>query len=77
MMATDLESSRVTVVCTTDDPTDSLEQHRKIRAAGKLKTRVYPAWRADKALVVEPADRFNAWVDKLGRSRHFPGLSSF
>src|SRR5258706_16412863 len=35
-----LESNRVAVVCTTDEPNDSLEHHRKILAAGKLKTRV-------------------------------------
>ena len=53
-----LESNRVAVVCTTDDPTDSLEHHRKIRDDGRLKTRVYPAWRPDKALAVDqPAAR--------------------
>ena len=61
-----LESNRVAVVCTTDDPTDSLEHHRKIRADGKLKTRVYPAWRPDKALAVDQPAAWNAWVDKLG-----------
>jgi glucuronate isomerase len=61
-----LESSRVAVVCTTDDPTDSLEHHRKIQAVGKLKTRVYPAWRPDKALAVDQPAAWNAWVDKLG-----------
>ena len=30
-----LESNRVAVVCTTDDPTDSLEQHRRIRKSGR------------------------------------------
>ncbi len=61
-----LEKNRVAVVCTTDDPTDSLEHHRKIRADGKLKTKVYPAWRPDKALAVDQPAAWNAWVDKLG-----------
>ena len=61
-----LESNRVAVVCTTDDPNDSLEHHRKIRAAGKLKTRVYPAWRPDKALAIDQPVSWNSWVDKLG-----------
>jgi glucuronate isomerase len=61
-----LETNRVAVVCTTDDPTDSLEHHRKIRADGKLKTRVYPAWRPDRALAVDQAAAWNTWVDKLG-----------
>ena len=69
-----LESNRVAVVCTTDDPTDSLEHHRKIRADGKLKTRVYPAWRPDKALAVDQPAAWNAWVDKLGECRD---LTSF
>jgi glucuronate isomerase len=63
-----LEKNRVAVVCTTDDPTDSLEHHRKIRADGKLKTKVYPAWRPDKALAVDQPAAWNAWVDKLGAS---------
>ena len=61
-----LETNRVAVMCTTDDPTDSLEHHRKIRTDGKLKTRVYPAWRPDKALAVDQPAAWNAWVDKLG-----------
>jgi glucuronate isomerase len=69
-----LESNRVTVVCTTDDPTDSLEHHRKIRADGKLKTRVYPAFRPDKALTVDQPTPWNAWVDKFGDCRN---LSAF
>src|SRR6266436_8864252 len=43
-----LESNRVAVVCTTDDPTDSLEQHRRIRKSGHLTASVYPAFRPDK-----------------------------
>ena len=69
-----LESNRVTVVCTTDDPIDSLEHHRKIRADGKLKTRVYPAWRPDKALVVDQPAAWNAWVDKLGAPGTLPAF---
>jgi len=60
-----MRRSRVAVVCTTDDPTDTLEHHRKIRQAGKLKTRVYPTWRPDKALAVDNLGAFNAWTDKL------------
>lgn len=45
-----IEQSNVAVICTTDDPVDSLIYHQKIRAEGKLKTRVLPAFRPDKAL---------------------------
>jgi glucuronate isomerase len=59
-----LTMSKVAVVCTTDDPADSLDLHAKIRA-GKLKTRVYPAFRPDKALAVGAPAAFNAWLEKL------------
>ena len=60
-----LERQRVTVVCTTDDPVDDLAAHRQIQADGKLKTRVYPTFRPDKALGVHQPKAFNAWVEKL------------
>ena len=54
----------VSVVCTTDDPTDSLEYHKKIAASG-FETRVYPAFRPDVALRTKDAQSWNEWVDKL------------
>jgi len=57
--------SKVAVVCTTDDPADPLDLHKKI-AASKLKTRVYPAFRPDKALAVGNPPAYNAWLEKLG-----------
>jgi len=60
-----LAKSKVTVVCTTDDPADPLDFHAKIRES-KLKTRVYPAFRPDKALAVGNPTSFNAWIEKLG-----------
>ncbi|MDP0489761.1 MAG: glucuronate isomerase [Verrucomicrobiota bacterium JB023] len=59
-----LADSRVKAVCTTDDPTDSLEHHRQIKESG-LATKVYPTFRPDKALTVEQPEVFNAWTDKL------------
>jgi glucuronate isomerase len=59
-----LAANRVAVICTTDDPADSLATHEKIRASG-LKTRVYPTFRADKAFAVNQPDVFNAWTEKL------------
>ena len=60
-----LAANRVAVICTTDDPADSLETHQRIRNSG-LKTRVYPAFRPDKALAVDNAAAFNAWLERLG-----------
>ena len=61
-----LETNRVVVVCTTDDPTDSLEHHRRIRESGTKHTRVYPAFRPDKALAIDQPAAWIAWLDKLG-----------
>lgn len=59
-----LTSNRVSVVCTTDDPADTLEHHVAIAASG-LKTRVYPTYRADKLMAVGAPAVFNAWCDQL------------
>jgi glucuronate isomerase len=59
-----LTNSKVAVVCTTDDPADSLQLHEKIRASG-LKTRVYPTFRPDKAFAVGAPAVFNAYMEKL------------
>src|SRR5262249_21281481 len=47
-----LRQHRVLVVCSTDDPVDDLEPHRRHAAAGKAFTRLLPTWRPDKALGV-------------------------
>jgi glucuronate isomerase len=54
----------VEVICTTDDPVDSLEHHMKIRESG-FETRVYPAWRADKAMGLEDLTSYNHYLDRL------------
>jgi len=60
-----LRSSRVLALCTTDDPADSLEHHKRMRADPTLKTRVYPAFRPDKALTVHQPAVFNPWIARL------------
>jgi glucuronate isomerase len=62
-----LQAFHVKAVCTTDDPADSLDCHRAI-AASALATKVYPAFRPDKALHVHAPQAFNAWVDRLGQA---------
>ena len=54
----------VKVLCTTDDPTDSLEHHQKIKADG-FEIKVLPAFRPDKAMNVDDVASFNAYVNKL------------
>jgi glucuronate isomerase len=64
-----LSRSNVAVVCTTDDPADPLDAHAAIRAeGGKLKTRVYPTFRPDRALGVTDPASFNPWVNRLART---------
>ncbi|MCH8475272.1 MAG: glucuronate isomerase [Opitutales bacterium] len=60
-----LRSHRVAVVCTTDDPIDSLEDHQKIAASTEVKTKVYPTFRPDKAFAIADPEAWNAWTDKL------------
>jgi glucuronate isomerase len=60
-----LAANKVAVVCTSDDPADSLDEHERIRRSG-LRTRVYPTFRPDKALGVDEPSAFNPWVERLG-----------
>jgi glucuronate isomerase len=60
-----LRKMNVKVLCTTDDPTDSLEHHQKIKTDG-FEIKVLPAYRPDKAMNVDDASSFNAYVDKVG-----------
>jgi glucuronate isomerase len=60
-----LRQFKVAVVCTTDDPVDSLEHHAALGARPDPDTRVYPTFRPDKALLVEDPEAWNAWVDRL------------
>jgi glucuronate isomerase len=60
-----LKRMNVRVVCTTDDPVDSLEHHRRIREDRAFSIKVLPAFRPDKALGVESPEAFNRWVGQL------------
>lgn len=59
-----MQTSRVRLVCTTDDPCDSLEHHRALKQA-QFEVQVLPTWRPDKALAIERGQEWNAWVDQL------------
>lgn len=59
-----LRKMKVEVVCTTDDPVDSLEHHRKIRE-DNIGITVLPAFRPDKAMTVNNSAAFNAYVSRL------------
>lgn len=66
-----IKRSGVTLVCTTDDPVDSLEWHEKIKADETFDVQVLPAWRPDKASGIEkPA--FPEYVAKLSEVSGIP-----
>jgi glucuronate isomerase len=59
-----LRKMNVKLLCTTEDPLDSLEHHKKIREDG-FEIKVYTAWRCDRAMAVKDLCALNAWIDKL------------
>jgi glucuronate isomerase len=59
-----LNKMNVKVVCTTDDPIDSLEYHQKIKEDG-VEVKVLPTFRPDKAMAVENVANFVTYVGKL------------
>ncbi len=54
----------VKVVCTTDDPVDSLEYHKYI-SEHPFGVKVLPAWRPDKAMVIEKPEQYRAYISRL------------
>jgi glucuronate isomerase len=54
----------VQVVCTTDDPVDSLEHHIKTRES-RFEIKMLPTWRPDKAMAVESPANFRTYMEKL------------
>lgn len=59
-----LRKMKVEVVCTTDDPADSLEHHQKIMSDG-FEIRVLPSWRPDRSMAVENPLAYNTYLDRL------------
>jgi glucuronate isomerase len=60
-----LRKMNVQSLCTTDDPTDTLEWHRQMETDTTLGFQVLPTFRPDKAMAVEDPAGFNAWTDGL------------
>ena len=54
----------VEVVCTTDDPVDTLEHHIALQKEG-FEVKVLPTWRPDKAMAVENPVVYKTYVEKL------------
>ena len=60
-----IRQSGVTLLCTTDDPADSLEWHKVIAEDDSFEVQVLPAWRPDKAMNIEKPD-YTDYLKKLG-----------
>ncbi len=59
--------SRVTLLCTTDDPADDLKWHRLLREDAGFPVQVLPAWRPDKAMGLEKPG-YGDYIAKLGQA---------
>ncbi len=53
----------VEMICTTDDPVDNLEHHRKLKDSFEIK--VLPAFRPDNVIKTEDPDKFIEYINKL------------
>ena len=66
-----IRQSNVTLICTTDDPIDSLEWHDAIAADKSFDVQVLPAWRPDKAMNIEKS----GYLDYLQTLAKVSGIS--
>jgi glucuronate isomerase len=58
-----IRKMNVEVICTTDDPTDSLEYHQKLKTSFEIK--ILPTFRPDNILKTEDPEVFKSYVKKL------------
>lgn len=59
-----MKKFNVEVICTTDDPADSLEHHIALKKEG-FEIKVLPAWRPDKAMAVEDPEPYKNYISRL------------
>jgi len=62
-----IKKSNVKVICTTDDPVDSLEYHLAIKEDKSFDVKVLPAFRPDKALGINK-ETFKEWFNQLQKA---------
>lgn len=60
-----ITKSNVKMICTTDDPIDTLEYHQAIAVDDSFQVKVLPTFRPDKAINIE-LSWFSDWIEKLG-----------
>lgn len=72
-----LNRMNVKVICTTDDPTDSLNYHSAISDSG-FDIRVLPTFRPDKAmLLIDSPDDFKQYLAKLSQASGVGEITSY
>ncbi|HEU4554829.1 MAG TPA: glucuronate isomerase [Chitinophaga sp.] len=59
-----LRKMKVALVCTTDDPVDTLEYHRQLKQEG-FEIPILPAFRPDAAMNVDDPVKYNQYLEKL------------
>lgn len=62
-----LKKMKVEVVCTTDDPADSLSHHQQL-ASENFEIKILPTFRPDKAYNFENPEEYNLYLSKLAQT---------
>ena len=62
-----LEQMNVEVVCTTDDPADTLEHHESYFIQNHS-VKMYPAFRPDKSFAIENINSYKTYLQRLGKA---------
>lgn len=62
-----INSSNVAFICTTDDPADDLEYHKKIAEKGHINAKVYPAFRPDMILNADKPS-YGEYIQRLSKA---------
>lgn len=66
-----IKKSNVRLICTTDDPADTLQWHQKLAADKTFDVQVLPAWRPDKAMNIEKPEYLD-YLAKLSAAANTP-----
>ena len=59
-----LKKMRAEVVCTTDDPADTLENHKRLK--GAFEVTILPTFRPDNVVKTDDPAKFKAYIERLG-----------
>lgn len=66
-----IKNSKVKLICTTDDPIDSLEWHLKLAEDKSFDVQVLPTWRPDKAMNIEKPE----YLDYINNLSELSGVT--